>query len=173
MAERGYRWGKFQGWMALVIAVAQFVLVRFPLSLVVGVLFLYLWTGLLHKRRYGFVLVYVVTGVALLAGLFRLIIEPSWDVFTQVVITVCFWGIPGAFYYPKRYRDFGFGRGKESVATTTEIPKPAAMEVTQAAVASNGGEDAGVIRRVSEGEWREAVARHRVKLMQDERKGKP
>lgn len=90
MAERGYRWGRFQAWGALLFAVAQFVIVHFPVSLFIGVFFLYLWTGLLRKRRYGFVLMYVTTGVAILAGLFHLAVEPTWDVFSQLVIAVCF-----------------------------------------------------------------------------------
>ena len=38
MIERSYLWGKFQGWGAVLFAVAQFVLVPFPLSLLVGLL---------------------------------------------------------------------------------------------------------------------------------------
>ena len=131
-SERSYRWGKFQAWGALAFAVGQFVFVRFPASLFVGIFFLYLWTGLLHKRRYGFVLVYVATGIAVLAGLLHLAIEPTWDVFGQILVAICFWGIPAAFYYPKRYREFDVGKPKPEVASEAVTP----TEVERAVVPS-------------------------------------
>ncbi len=171
MAERGYRWGRFQGWFSLFLAAVQLVFMwrTFPANLVTAVLLLYVWTGLLHKRRYGFVLVYVLAGIAFLGGVAGLVFEDRWDIVGSIAFAFCFWAIPGAFYYPKRYREFGFGRSKGSVATTTESPKPAAVETTQAVVASSGGDDAG-IREVGEEEWREAVARYRVKVMESEKK---
>ena len=164
MADRSYRWGKFQAWGALVFAVAQFVLVRFPVSLFVGVFFLYLWTGLLHKRRYGFVLMHIATIVAILAGSFHLAIDTTWDVFIQLLIACCFWGIPAAFYYPKRYYEFGFGKTAASVPAREPV-KPPASEMVQAAGAASGGE----MRRVGYEEWREAIARARVQKMIEER----
>lgn len=128
MIERSYLWGKFQGWGAVLFAVAQFVLVPFPLSLLVGLLVLSLGVGLLRKRRYGFVLVYVVAGVSLVAGLVRLTIEPTGDAVSQFVIAMCFWGIPAAFYYPKRYREFGFGKPTEAPAADPRAVAPTAAE---------------------------------------------
>lgn len=141
MAERGYRWGRFQAWGALLFAVAQFVIVHFPVSLFIGVFFLYFWTGLLRKRRYGFVLMYVTTGVAILAGLFHLAVEPTWDVFSQLVIAVCFWGIPAVFYYPKRYREFGFGKQKQNEAATVTWEKPLVSETENTVVPSRPSDD--------------------------------
>jgi hypothetical protein len=177
-SERSYRWGKFQAWVSLVVGAVIFLTGPFAADFsmglarcIVGVLFLCVFAGLLHKHRYGFVLVYVTTGAVLLAWFMPLLTGGNVNV-SGSVGGLLFWGIPAAFYYPKRYREFGFGGGSKSGATTVESPKPAAVEATQAAVASSVGEDAG-IRRVGEEEWREAVARHRVKLMQDERNGKP
>jgi hypothetical protein len=171
MADKSYRWGKFQGWAALGLAVVQLLFMwrTFPVNLITAVLLLYVWTGLLHKHRYGFVFIYVMAGVAFLGGLAGLVFEERWDLVGSMALAFCFWAIPGAFYYPKRYREFGFGRGKESVTTTVESPKTAAVEATQAAVVSNSAEDAG-IRKVGEEEWREAVARYRVKVMENEKK---
>jgi hypothetical protein len=166
--ERGYRWGKFQAWSALVFAVAQFLLVRFPVSLFVGVFFLYLWTGLLHKRRYGFVLMYVATVVATLAGLLHLAIDTRWDVFIQLLIAGCFWGVPAAFYYPKRYWEFGF-KGNQP---RDSDPKPEVRVVAATALqepttpAALDGENDSV-RRVSYEEFREVVARYRVERMRE------
>jgi len=105
-------------------AVAQFILVPFPLSLLVGVLLLCLGIGVLRKRRYGFVLVYVVAGIVLLAGLIRLAIEPGEDAISQFVMTVGFWGIPAAFYYPKRYREFGFGKPQQEQKPVAAVVQP-------------------------------------------------
>jgi hypothetical protein len=162
---RGYRWGKFQAWGALAIALAQFVLVRgLLLPLLLGAFFLALWRGLMQKQRYGFVLFYVCTVVAIGAGLLHLAVESTLDVFTQLVLAGCFWGIPAAFYYPKRYREFGFGK-PATIQPTSEGGKRPAVEIAQVATASRGGE--GEIRRVGEEEWREAVARYRVEKMRE------
>jgi uncharacterized membrane protein YiaA len=173
-SERGYRWGKFQAWVSLVAGAVIFLTGPFAADFsmglarcIVGVLFLCAFAGLLQKRRYGFVLVYVIAGLVLLTWLVPLL-TGSMNI-SGTLGGLLFWVVPAAFYYPKRYREFGFGGGSKSVATTVEIPKPAAAEASQAAVASSGGEDAGV-RKVGEEEWREAVARYRVKLMENEKK---
>jgi uncharacterized membrane protein YiaA len=175
-SERGYRWGKVQAWVSLVVGAVIFLTgpfaADFSMSVarcVVGVLFLCAFAGLLHKHRYGFVLVYVIAGLVLLTWLAPLL-TGNMNV-SGTLGGLLFWVVPAVFYYPKRYREFGFRKAPTSVPTS-EAPKPGATESAQAAVAGRGGEDAG-IRRVSEEEWREAVARHRVKLMQDERNGKP
>ncbi len=167
-AERGYRWGKFQAWASLVLGLVQFILQRSLLaSIPTLVLLIFLFTGLRHKRRYGFVLVYVVAGLSLLGGAYELVVQGG-ERLGAIVISLCFWGIPAALYYPKRYREFGVGGGSKSVPTTVESPKPAAVETTQAVVASSGGEDGG-IRRVGYEEWREAIARARVEKMRKEK----
>jgi hypothetical protein len=172
VAEKSYRWGKFQAWMALVIAIAQFLLVRLPLSLVVGVLFLCFWRGLLRKRRYGFVLVYVVAGLAIFAGLLHLAVKPTWDVFSQLLIAVCVWGIPAGFYYPKRYREFGFG-AKQQISEAQSQPEPEPQaKAAAAAFGSAGAEKPEGIRLVDYEEWREAVAVARVKRLIEERSKK-
>ena len=108
--ERGYRWGRFQGWSSLVIGVlfilaGPWVSAEFRLRLATyttGTTTVFLGIGLLGKKRYGFVLFYVVLA---LVGL-ETIIAPHWHP-EAYVMAVCWWLIPAVFYYPKRYREFG------------------------------------------------------------------
>lgn len=171
--ERSYRWGKFQAWGALAFAVAQFVLVRgLLLPLLLGVFFFFVWRGLLKKQRYGFVLLYICTGVAIGVGLLHLTVDPTWEVFGQILVAVCFWGIPAAFYYPKRYREFGFG-----VKRLSSEPKPqqeAEPQANAAALGSGSGvaEKPEGVRLVDYEEWREAVAVARVTKLVEEREKK-
>jgi|SRR5271166_1942201 len=121
--ERGYRWGRFQAWFSLFLAVVQLFLWRtFPLNVATGILLLFVWKGLLRKHRYGFWLVYVMAALALVGGLFGLAMSKTWDRVGSIVIAICFWGIPGAFYYPKRYREFGVGKPKQEIASVAVTP---------------------------------------------------
>ena len=168
-AARRYRWGKFQAWFCLFLAIVQLFLWRtFPLNIAVGIALLYVWRGLLHKYRYGFVLVYVMTGVATLAGLLGLAFASRWDQAGSVAIALCFWLIPAAFYYPKRYWEFGF-EGNEPRGSDTKpevrVVASTAQEPAQP-VALDSENDS--IRKVSYEEFREAVARYRVERMREE-----
>jgi hypothetical protein len=168
-SAQGYRWGRFQGWATLGLGVLLYLIAPFNHSgemrailYVSGAFNIFAGVGLLRKKRYGFVLIYLLVAHTALVALISMG-GVQWGLFL-------WWAIPASWYYPKRYKDFGFGRGREQVAAT-ESAEPRAAEVAQAGVVSSGGEDAG-IRRVGEEEWREAVARHRVKLMENERNGK-
>src|SRR5271169_4439286 len=111
-SRRGYRWGQTQGWLAIFLGVVQFLVVPIWLSPFTGSLMLGLGVGLLRKRPYGFVLVYVVATVTILAGVAQLILKPQPEVLVAFIITVCVWVIPAVMYYPQRYGEFGFGRDK-------------------------------------------------------------
>src|SRR5208337_4861413 len=123
--ERGYRWGRFQAWFSLFLAVVQLFLWRtFPLNVATGILLLFVWKGLLRKQRYGFWLVYVMAALALVGGLFGLTMDKTWDRVGSIVMAICFWGIPGAFYYPKRYREFGVGKPQQQEIAPTAVTMP-------------------------------------------------
>jgi hypothetical protein len=173
-AERSYRWGRFQGRFSLFLAVVQLLFLwrTFPVNLITAVVLLYVWTGLRHKRRYGFVLVYVLTGVAFLGGLAGLL-EERWDMVGSIGLAFCFWAIPAAFYYPKRYREFGFGvKQQASEAKPEPEPEPqakAAADVLGLAVADKPES----VRLVDYEEWREAVAVARAKRLLEEKEREP
>jgi hypothetical protein len=126
-AARGYRWGQTQAWLAIFLGVVQLVLAPIWLSPLMFFLMLGLGVGLLRKRPYGFVLVYVVAGIAVLAGVVQLILKPQPTVLVAFIITICVWVIPAVMYYPQRYREFGFG--KEKPPETPAKPAEVAGEV--------------------------------------------
>jgi hypothetical protein len=118
--ERGYRWGKFQAWLSLAIGLALFVagfapwIPAFAVRLMLyfcGALFFFLGAGLLHKRRYGFVLLYVIAVLTLLGVLQS---PAGTERHVTIITGIGLWVIPAVLYYPKRYREFGFGRKGEA-----------------------------------------------------------
>ena len=146
MAERRYRWGKFQGWSCVVLGVGQLLLQRSLLAaLVAGVLLLWLGVGLLRKQRYGFVLVYVVAGLSLVGGAYELLVQGGGRL-GAIIASVCFFAIPAVMYYPQRYREFGFGKQIEAP------PAPPAEPVATGAVEA--------VRRELTDEEREMVLQH-------------
>ncbi len=116
--QRGYRWGKFQAWLSLAIGVGVYAITPwlpgFPVRLVLylcGAMFFCLFAGLLHKRRYGFVLLYVVATLTLLGVLQS---PHGIDQYISIATGIALWVIPAVFYYPKRYKEFGFGKRLEA-----------------------------------------------------------
>ena len=153
MAERRYRWGKFQGWSCVVLGVGQLLLQRSLLAaLVAGVLLLWLGVGLLRKQRYGFVLVYVVAGISFVGGALELLFQGGGRL-GAIVISVCFFVIPAVMYYPQRYREFGFGKPTEAPAQQ----EPTAVKAS-----------AEPMRRELTDEERETVLQH----MRERQKGR-
>jgi len=82
-----------------------------------GVLYIIAGTGLYGKKRYGFVLLYLLVARALLQ--FFLMRGPR-DISDYLIPCLLFawWAVPAVFYYPKRYREFGFGRKVEAPEPT-------------------------------------------------------
>lgn len=116
-AERGYRWVRFQGWATIALGVAEYLFAFWPsagsvrfILYATGALHMVVGAGLVGKKRYGFVLLYLLAAISTLHGLtggppylFDVIVKWSY---------AFWWTIPALFYYPKRYREFGFGRRK-------------------------------------------------------------
>ncbi|HYV73399.1 MAG TPA: hypothetical protein VFB24_03990 [Candidatus Binatia bacterium] len=121
VSERSYGWGKTQGWLSVFLGVAQFLLVPVYLSPFIGGLLLWLGVGLLRKRRYGFVLVYVVAGVTVLGGFWELVVLRRSEALPRVILTVCFWVIPAVLYYPQRRGEFKSEDKEEEVSLTEPI----------------------------------------------------
>ena len=169
MAEtsgRGYRWGRTQGWLAIFLGVVQLVLAPIWLSPLMFFLMLGLGVGLLRKRPYGFVLVYVVAGIAVLAGAVQLILKPQPEVLVAFIITVCVWVIPAVMYYPQRKVDFGFAR-KEPPIRDSQTAETITVEPEQAVAQKPESAEHDGIRMVGKEEWREAIARYRVQRMRE------
>jgi hypothetical protein len=107
--ELPYRWGKFQAWTCLFIAVVQlFMTWTYPLNIITGIVLLYTWYGLWRKRPYGFWLVYVLAVVSVLGGMYALTITQAWDSVGSIALAVGFWSIPAIRYYPQRYGEFAW-----------------------------------------------------------------
>ena len=166
--ERGYRWGKFQAWSSLVVGVCLLLAAAFfdvgsgkTLAFaffLTGSLHVWLWRGLLRKKRYGFVLYYVLIALIVHSILW---LKPH----PEVYVFTLWWLVPGIFYYPKRRREFGFGREKPK-ATGVQPTEPAATPEQVVAQSPEVVERDG-IRRVGYEEWREAIARYRVEKMRE------
>ena len=134
MPQRRYRWGNFQGVAAILIGLmlfTDFVQDPYPLAGRVSRLevldaslsltaYSITGIGLLAKWRLGFVMVYVwivraVVGQVVSLRLFGNGHDTFW---ISHFVMLCWWGIPGLFYYPKRFREFGFGARKTASETT-------------------------------------------------------
>ena len=122
---RSYRWGKFQGWVTLVMGIFFAVstwhfgafLIDFepsnpPLVRMILYMLAFLWVilgvGLLTKDRLGFVFYYFLAAISVVAVL------STGSHIASYIFTACWWVIPAIFYYPKRWRDFGFGKRSQS-----------------------------------------------------------
>jgi hypothetical protein len=107
---RPYRWGKFQGWFSVLIGTG-FLLAGIWLHnikalrlVLVGLFAVCLGIGIIARRKYGVVLLYVYFVFVLLE---RYLPHSDDALFPFVHISeLLFWGIPAAFYYPKRWREF-------------------------------------------------------------------
>jgi hypothetical protein len=116
---RGYRWGKFQGWTMVVVGLLNCIpingltttegLIIWLGLLTAGVTTAFLGIGLLRKRRYGLILMYVSI-VIIALGIVRSVVSLVWG------LSVILWFlIPAIFYYPKRHEEFVHGAaGKAS-----------------------------------------------------------
>lgn len=119
-SERGYRLGRFQGWSALALGLIVYLIAlfahsgvsRFQLYVAGGVLMV-AGVGLLRKTRTGFVLLYVLAGLATVRAVTNS--RPSIDDFVTQWAFFCWWAIPALLYYPKRYKEFGFRRKVKAV----------------------------------------------------------
>jgi len=149
-----YRWGYFQGWFSLVfgalLALTEPHVAPYRGSgssvhlalYTVAISQLILGFGLIRRKRYGLVLFYIL---AVLSA------STVWIKPVPLAIYIfiaCFWLIPAGFYYPKRWRDFGFGKQQEHPPQQLQ---PASTE----------GQTVGGIRLVSNDEFRRAVAEYK------------
>lgn len=107
---RTYRWGKFQGWTMIVVGLLNCIpingltttegLIIWLGLLTAGVTTVFLGIGLLRKRRYGLILMYVSI-VIIALGIVRSVVSLVWG------LSVILWFlIPALFYYPKRRSEF-------------------------------------------------------------------
>jgi hypothetical protein len=120
-SERGYRWGRFQGWSALVFGVLVYLITPFTSGPVgkfdlylTGALHIITGIGLLGKKRYGFVLLYVLAARTALAALVGGPHHAVPDILIQWTLFL-WWALPALWYYPKRYREFGFRKKAQAV----------------------------------------------------------
>ena len=119
-SQRSYRWGRFHGWSAFILGVILLLegslrsglLIRLDLCLS-GAIYVIAGTGIYGKKRYGFVLLYALAARAFLQ--FFLMRGPK-DISDYLIPCLLFawWALPAIFYYPKRYREFGFRRKVEA-----------------------------------------------------------
>jgi len=107
---RGYRWGKFQGWTMVVVGLLNCIpingltttegLIIWLGQLTAGILTVFLGVGLLRKRRYGLILMYVSI-VIIAVGIVRSVVSLVWG------LSIILWFlIPVILYYPKRRSEF-------------------------------------------------------------------
>jgi len=118
-SQRGYRWGRFHGWSAFILGVLLLMegfqnsgLLRWILCLSAAV-YIIAGTGIYGKKRYGFVLLYVLVARSLLQFFLMGSARDRSDYLIPCLL-FAWWSIPAIFYYPKRYREFGFGRKPEA-----------------------------------------------------------
>ncbi|MGO9317421.1 MAG: hypothetical protein ACLPXT_14775 [Terracidiphilus sp.] len=113
MQARTYRWGKFQGWTMFVVGLLDCIpihglttaegLIIWLGQLTAGVTTAFLGVGLLRKRRFGLILIYVSI-VLVGLGIIRSVVSPLWGV------SIILWFlVPAIFYYPKRHEEFVHG----------------------------------------------------------------
>ena len=110
---QNYRWGKFQGVASLVLG----CLLLFAGGLLAwrdeaaktialwlsGILLCATGIGLVRKRRYGVVLVYLLFVFTLLVPLAGE--KPRYrEGYLFHALGLIFWGLPAIFYYPKRWK---------------------------------------------------------------------
>jgi hypothetical protein len=111
----GYKWGKFQGVICLLIGCFLLYAAGFRASEIESVQILAVWLGallfcatgigLLAKTRFGVVLVWVMLATALLLPLTGH--KPRYpEGYLFHAAGVLFWGLPALFYYPKRWKGF-------------------------------------------------------------------
>lgn len=77
---------------------------------ITGTVQILLGVGLVGKKRYSFVLFYMC---AVLCSVEAVTMSVNPEAYA---LLIAWWIIPGIFYYPKRWRDFGFGRPRIKMA---------------------------------------------------------
>ena len=111
-SERSYRWGRFQGWSFVVVGALIYLLTPwapdwdFAMRItmyVAGAWQIIMGIGLVCRRRYGLVLFYVSAVLMAITALRR-------GFHPEGYLLMWWWIIPAVVYYPKRYREFGFGK---------------------------------------------------------------
>jgi hypothetical protein len=128
---RGYRWGKFQGWVILVIGALD-LLDGHPILLgnIYGrlgcILLVITGIGLINRAKEGLVLFFICNG-ALLAGFlwtFRLSLlsfdfgSMSGAPLALLGLLLAWWLIPAIFYYPKRWKEFSVNKSSKALPQT-------------------------------------------------------
>lgn len=102
--QKPYKWGKAQGIVMLLIGVPAFLAAPFlksPPAYLVGAFFTALGVGLLGRKRFGIVLIFVL---CFLLGLGGLQAEGEARI---VNLAFSLFILPSAiFYYPKRWNEF-------------------------------------------------------------------
>ena len=113
-AVKPYKWGKFQGISSLVLGCLLLLAGGFlawqrgaTQTIVLwmsGILLAATGIGLVGKRRYAVVLVYVLFVLTLLAPLIGA--RPRYsEGYLFHALGLIFWGLPALFYYPKRWNN--------------------------------------------------------------------
>jgi len=110
MPTRPYRWGQFQGWCVAFVGLVMIVgglwvhdthgmmLALFGFfSLLTGV-------GLIGKKKYAVVFLYIICVIVLLSRLFPHSDDPLYPIVH--FLEILFWCVPAIFYYPKRWIEF-------------------------------------------------------------------
>ncbi len=100
-----YRWGKTQGWLSILLGIFNFAMVPNAAMLIASGVSIITGIGLIRRRRYGVVLVYVSLTLVVLeiAAAFAMGV-PNRDFYPAITVALAFWGIPAIFYYPQRWR---------------------------------------------------------------------
>jgi hypothetical protein len=106
---RPYKWGKFQGWFSALIGTGM-IFGGLWLHNVIGIGFflvglfgLFEGIGLITRKKYGVVLLDLYFIFVLLE---QFLPHPNALFPVMHIFELLFWGIPVAFYYPKRWREF-------------------------------------------------------------------
>jgi hypothetical protein len=119
---RRYRWGKFQGWTTAVIGLLTWIPlfrihfgVKWLAEFIVSIVLIFLGLGLVQKRRFALVLLYIHLPIFILAFVFLSLPAP------EVVFAVCWYFIPAIFYYPKRWKEFSAGSDIAGESASTAV----------------------------------------------------
>jgi hypothetical protein len=109
--ERGYRWGKFQGWVTFILGVVVWIptvfgspngLIQWVITLLVSAVMIFMGLGLIQKKRIGLILLYLNLPVIALGFVFAHLPR------VETAFLVLWYILPAVFYYPKRLKEFSF-----------------------------------------------------------------
>jgi len=111
---RRYRWGMFQGWVLIVFGAFGLLIGGSPLLLkmfgIIGsAIQLGAGVGIITKYKNGLIAYYVCVGMILVSFLFH---APYMDPIAFVISAplLCWWVLPAALYYPKRWSELSVGK---------------------------------------------------------------